>query len=67
MEYYKLNPDTDALNVEMYLTLQDVKVLYNLCVDVVSQYPEMSGHDRIREKLQWYIKDTEFEHENPTN
>ena len=67
MNYYKLNPETDDTAVDLFLTLQDVKVLHNACVDITNQYPEMVGYERIREKLEFYIKDTEFEIENPTN
>jgi hypothetical protein len=66
MEYHKLDPDTDHLPVELHLILQDIKVLHNACVDITNQYPEMVGYERIREKLEFYIKDTLFEHENPT-
>jgi hypothetical protein len=35
----------------MTLYLQDVKVLYNACVDISTQYPEMIGYKKIMEKL----------------
>lgn len=66
MEYTKLNTETDNTPVELFLTLQDVKVLHNACIDILNNYPQMVGYDRIREKLEFYIKDVEFDLENPT-
>jgi hypothetical protein len=51
MEYRKLDPKTDYTSVDLTLTLQDVKVLYNACVDISNQYPEMIGYQKIMEKL----------------
>ena len=51
MDYRKLNPKTDYTLVDMTLYLQDVKVLYNACVDISNQYPEMIGYQKIMEKL----------------
>ena len=51
MEYRKLDPQTDYTYVDMTLYLQDVKVLYNACVDISNQYPEMIGYQKIMEKL----------------
>ena len=51
MEYRKLDPKTDYTYVDMTLYLQDVKVLYNACVDISNQYPEMIGYQKIMEKL----------------
>lgn len=51
MDYRKLNPQTDYTLVDMTLYLQDVKVLYNACVDISTQYPEMIGYKKIMEKL----------------
>lgn len=51
MEHRKLNPDTDYTYVDMTLYLQDVKVLYNACVDINKQFPDMIGYARLAEKL----------------
>ena len=66
MEYYKLNKENDEQLVECYLTLQDIKVLHNACLDITKNFPEMIGYEAIRGKLEFYIKDVEFEHQNPT-
>jgi hypothetical protein len=59
MEYRKLNPETDYNYVDMTLYLQDVKVLYNACVDINKQFPEMIGYTRLAEKLQLIIDENE--------
>ena len=59
MDYRKLNPKTDYTYVDMTLYLQDVKVLYNACVDISNQYPEMIGYQKIMEKLLPVIDDAE--------
>ena len=59
MDYRKLNPKTDYTYVDMTLYLQDVKVLYNACVDISTQYPEMIGYKKIMEKLLPVIDDAE--------
>jgi hypothetical protein len=67
MEYYKLNKETNDQIVECYLTLQDIKVLHNACLDITKNFPEMIGYEEIRYRLEFYIKDVEFEQQYPTN
>jgi hypothetical protein len=59
MDYRKLNPETDYNYVDMTLYLQDVKVLYNACVDINKQFPEMIGYTNLAEKLQLVIDENE--------
>jgi hypothetical protein len=59
MEYRKLNTETNLTPVDMTLYLQDVKVLYNACVDINKQFPEMIGYTKIAEKLQLIIDEKE--------
>jgi len=59
MEYKKLNKQTDEIPVEMVMSLQEVKVLYNACVDINKQFPEMIGYTRLAEKLQLIIDEKE--------
>lgn len=59
MDYKKLNPQTDYTYVDMTLYLQDVKVLYNACVDINKQFPEMIGYTNLAEKLQLIIDEKE--------
>jgi len=59
MEYRKLNKQTDLTSVDMTLYLQDVKVLYNACVDINKSFPEMIGYTKLAEKLQLIIDEKE--------
>ena len=60
MDYKKLNKQTDEIPVEMVMSLQDVKVLYNACVDINKQFPEMIGYTKLAEKLGKHIDDVEL-------
>lgn len=60
MEYKKLNKQTDEIPVEMVMSLQDVKVLYNACVDINKSFPEMIGYTKLAEKLGKHIDDVEL-------
>lgn len=51
MEHIKLNPIEDYTYVDMTLYLQDVKILYNACVDILNEYPEMIGYENTAKKL----------------
>jgi hypothetical protein len=51
MEHIKLNPIEDYTYVDMTLYLQDVKMLYNACVDILNEYPEMIGYEKTAKKL----------------
>ena len=59
MEYRKLNTENNLTLVDMTLYLQDVKVLYNACVDINKQFPEMIGYTNLAEKLQLIIDEKE--------
>lgn len=59
MDYRKLNKQTDLTSVDMTLYLQDVKVLYNACVDINKSFPEMIGYTKLAEKLQLIIDEKE--------
>jgi hypothetical protein len=59
MEYRKLNTENNLTLVDMTLYLQDVKVLYNACVDINKQFPEMVGYIKLAEKLQIIIDEKE--------
>jgi hypothetical protein len=59
MKHKQLNNKTDYDYVDMTLYLQDVKILYNACVDIINQYPEMIGYKRTAEKLLLVIEESE--------
>ena len=59
MEHKLLNPDTNYDYVDVTLYLQDVKILYNACVDIINRHPEMIGYKRTAEKLLMIIEEQE--------
>lgn len=56
MEYIQLNRETDYEWCQMVLNLQDVKILYNACVDILNRNPEMIGYQRVAQKLKMVIE-----------
>lgn len=59
MEYRKINKKNDSLLVGLTLHLQDIKVLYNACVDIYKQFPDMQGYKNIIDKLELVIDKAE--------
>jgi len=57
MEYIKLNPKNNYDYVDMTLYLQDVKILYNACIDIINEHPEMIGYEKVAKKLEMVIKE----------
>jgi hypothetical protein len=55
MEHILLDPNTNYKYVDMTLYLQDVKILYNACVDILNEHPEMVGYKRTAEKLKMVL------------
>jgi hypothetical protein len=54
------NSSIDTTYVDMQLTLGDVKILYNSCVDIVNRHPEMIGYQSLIVKLGMVIDDHVF-------
>ena len=61
MEHILLDPKTNHKYVRMTLYIQDVKILYNACVDILNEHPEMIGYERTAEKLKLVLDDIESE------
>jgi len=59
MEHILLNSETNYKNVDMTLYLQDVKILYNACIDILNRHPEMIGYRQVAEKLRLVIQESE--------
>ena len=51
MEHIILNQKNNYNYVDMTLHLQDVKILYNACIDIINEYPEMIGYEKVAKKL----------------
>jgi hypothetical protein len=59
MKHIKLDPQTNKQYVDLTLYVQDVKILYNACVDILNQHPEMIGYKNTAKKLKMVLKDHE--------
>jgi hypothetical protein len=57
MEHIKLNLKNNYDYVDMTLYLQDVKILYNACIDIINEHPEMIGYENVAKKLEMVIKE----------
>ena len=61
------NSSIDTTYVDLTLTLGELKILYNACVDIVNRDPEITGYERIGFHLGMVIDDHVFDaqHELP--
>jgi hypothetical protein len=57
MEHILLNQKNNYDYVDMTLYLQDVKILYNACIDIINEHPEMIGYENVAKKLEMVIKE----------
>ena len=55
MEYIKLDPQTKYNYVDLTLYIQDVTILYNACVDILNEHPEMIGYQMTASKLKMIL------------
>lgn len=55
MTHIKLDSNTNKQYVDMTLYVQDVKILYNACVDILNEHPEMIGYERTAKKLKMVL------------
>ena len=45
--------------VDMELSMVDIKILHNACVDILNEFPDMIGYDDVRKKLAKIILDNQ--------
>jgi hypothetical protein len=57
MKHILLNQKNNYDYVDMTLYLQDVKILYNACIDIINEHPEMIGYENVAKKLEMVIKE----------
>ena len=57
MKHILLNQQNNYDYVDMTLYLQDVKILYNACIDIINENPEMIGYENVAKKLEMVIKE----------
>ena len=59
MKHILIKFETDYKNVDLTLHLSDVKILYNACVDILNDTPEMISYGQVAEKLRLVIQESE--------
>lgn len=57
--YTTLVKDTNDVQVSLKLSLGQIKILHNACVDILNDYPEMISYSEVQKKLQEIIFDVE--------
>ena len=55
-----LNMRSDHQYVDLTLYLSDIKILYNTCMDVLDECPEMISYKQIAKKLKLVINNTKL-------
>jgi hypothetical protein len=55
MEYQLLKAGDEKLNLAVTLTMAEVKILHNACVDLLRDSPEMISYQAVMEELQEII------------
>jgi len=59
MQYTSLKLPQDEREISIRLEMADLKILHNACVDILREYPEMIGYNRVQIKLNEIIKSNE--------
>ena len=65
MKHILLDPNTNHDYVDLTLYVQDIKILYNACVDILNEHPEMIGYERTAKKLKMVLDDQQEIQDNP--
>ena len=55
MKHITLDPKTKYNYVDLTLYIQDVTILYNACVDILNEHPEMIGYQMTASKLKMVL------------
>lgn len=64
MKYQLLNEKTNNIPVALNLELQELKMLHNACIDIISKNPEMIGYKKVKNKLYRSILEIEQINQN---
>ena len=64
MKHILLDSKTNKNYVDLTLYVEDVKILYNACVDILNENPEMVGYQRTAEKLKMVLDNHQEELKN---
>jgi hypothetical protein len=55
MKHILLDATTNKNYVDVTLYVEDIKILYNACVDILNEHPEMIGYERTAKKLKMVL------------
>lgn len=57
--YHLIGKHDTTTMVQLTLSLSELKILHNACVDVLREFPEMLSYDEARKDLDAVIRDNE--------
>ena len=52
MNYLHLTKGDDQKNLNVTLTMGEIKILHNACIDILHEHKEMIGYDKVRQSLE---------------
>ena len=55
--YIPLTSNSNDVQVSLTLTLGQIKILHNACIDILNKYPEMIGYQEVQKNLNQVIID----------
>lgn len=55
--YIPLTSNSNNVQVSLTLTLGQIKILHNACIDILNKYPEMIGYQEVQKNLNQVIID----------
>ena len=61
MQYISLKIPQDQREINLKLEISYLKILHNACIDILREYPEMIGYQRVQIKLNEIIKSNQNE------
>jgi hypothetical protein len=61
MKHIKIDFENDKVETTLKLPLEELKMLYNACVDILNDHPNMTGYRRTATKLRAVIDGESFE------
>ena len=59
MEHIKINSKKDHKVIDLSLRVDDVKILYNACIDIINRHPEMISYNEVVYKLKKILDDND--------
>jgi hypothetical protein len=59
MEHIKINFKKDLKDMDLSLRVDEVKILYNACIDILEETPEMISYNDVAYKLKKMLEDND--------